>query len=132
MTEPDCVPNLARFVVQEHFARTHHFDFRLERDGVYKSWVLRKPIPRSPGVRCLAIQVADHDLGFGDFEGEIPRGEYGAGKVRIWDKGTFVATRWDANRITCRISGAKIIGTYTLIRFQRAGADRWLLFRHKD
>ncbi len=72
-------------MVQEHFARTHHYDFRLERDGVFKSWVLRKSVTNSPGVRLLAIQVEDHDLKFGDFEGRIPRGEYGAGKISIWD-----------------------------------------------
>ena len=120
-----------RFVVQEHFARTHHFDFRLEHDGVFKSWVLRKPVPRAPGVRRLAIRVEDHDLGFGDFEGEIPSGQYGAGQVRIWDRGTFVASRWDADHITFRLSGERLSGTYTLLPFKRAGDDRWLLFKHR-
>jgi bifunctional non-homologous end joining protein LigD len=61
------------FVIHEHFARTHHYDFRLEKDGVFKSWVLRKSFTHSPSIRRLAIQVDDHDLGFGSFEGEIPR-----------------------------------------------------------
>jgi DNA ligase D-like protein (predicted 3'-phosphoesterase) len=121
-----------RFVVQEHFARTHHYDFRLEKEGVLKSWVLRKPIPQSAGVRRLAIQVEDHDLAFGDFEGEILRGEYGAGKIRIWDRGTFLASRWDDDRISFRISGRKLSGSYTLIRFRRAGKNRWLLMKHKE
>ncbi len=121
----------ARFVIQEHFARTHHFDFRLERDGVYKSWVLRKPIPRSPGVRRLAIQVEDHGLGFGTSRGRFRAANTGRQGSDLGQR-DLRGQRWDANRITCRISGAKIIGTYTLIRFQRAGADRWLLFRHKD
>jgi DNA ligase D-like protein (predicted 3'-phosphoesterase) len=95
-----------------------------------KSWVLRKPIPLSPGVRRLAIQVEDHDLAFGDFEGEIPRGEYGAGKIRIWDRGTFVASRWDDDRISFRISGRKLFGAYTLMRFRRAGENRWLLIAY--
>jgi len=120
-----------RFVVQEHFARTHHYDFRLEHQGVFKSWVLRKPVPRSAGIRRLAIAVEDHDLGFGDFEGEIPQGEYGAGTVRLWDRGTYEPTRWEPNRISFRLSGAKITGTYSLIRFPRGGPDRWLLLRHK-
>ena len=128
MTEPEW----ARYVVQEHFARTHHFDFRLERDGVFRSWVLRKPISRTSGVRRLAIQVEDHDLRFGDFEGEIPQGQYGAGKIRIWDKGTFLASRWDADRITFRVKWRKLSGNYTFIRFIRAGRDRWLLMKHKD
>ena len=121
-----------RFVVQEHFARTHHFDFRLEKDGVFKSWVLRKSIPRTAGVRRLAIAVENHALSFGEFEGEIPRGEYGAGSIRIWDRGTFVASRWDDGRISFRISGRKLFGSYTLIRFRRAGENRWLLMKHKE
>ena len=125
-------PQWARFVVQEHFARTHHFDFRLEHEGVYKSWVVRKPPPEAPGVRRLAIQVDDHDLAFGDFEGEIPRGEYGAGTVGIWDHGTYLPSDWGAGRVTFRLRGEKLSGTYTLLRFDRAGADHWLLFKHKD
>jgi len=80
----------------------------------------------------LAIQVEDHDLGFGDFEGEIPPGQYGAGKVRIWDRGRYEASRWDSERITFELHGGILNGTYTLLRFRRAGAQRWLLFRHKD
>ena len=74
----------ARFVIQEHQARTHHFDFRLEKDGVFKSWAVPKGIPQEAGVRILAIQVDDHELPFGDFEGKIPAGQYGAGTVVIW------------------------------------------------
>ncbi len=121
-----------RFVIQEHFARTHHYDFRLEKDGVFKSWVLRKSFTHSPRIRRLAIQVDDHDLGFGDFEGEIPRGRYGAGKIRIWDHGEYVASRWDANKITFQLFGGKVSGRYSLIRFQRAGPNSWLLVKHKD
>jgi len=123
---------MPRFVVQEHFARTHHYDFRLERDGVFKSWVLRKPFTRSPAVRRLAIQVEDHDLGFGDFEGEIPRGQYGSGKVIIWDKGDYELSRWDAGKITFRLHGRKLVGEYSLIRFKRAGPKNWLLVKHKE
>lgn len=78
-----------RFVIQEHSARTLHFDFRLERDGVFKSWAIPKGLPERQGVRRLAIRVADHTLAFGDFEGTIPEGEYGAGNVEIWDRGTY-------------------------------------------
>lgn len=124
--------NKARFAVQEHFARTHHYDFRLERDGVFTSWVLPKAVAQSPGVRRLAIQVEDHDLSFEDFEGQIPRGTYGAGKIRIWDSGGYVASRWDGNHITFRIFGRKLFGEYSLIRFKRAGPNSWLLVKHKD
>lgn len=123
---------MARFVVQEHFSRTHHYDFRLEKDEVFKSWVLRKPFTQSPGVRRLAIQVEDHDLGFGDFEGEIPRGQYGAGKVIIWDSGDYELSHWDANRITFRLHGRKLVGEYSLIRFKRAGPKSWLLVKRKE
>lgn len=99
-----------RFVVQEHFARTHHFDFRLERDGIFKSWVLRKPIPRTAGVRRLAIAVENHDLSFGDFEGEIPRGEYGAGRITIWDRGTYLPSRWGTTGSPSSSSGIGLRG----------------------
>ena len=121
-----------RFVIQEHFARTHHYDFRLEKDGVFKSWVLRKSFTHSPSIRRLAIQVDDHDLGFGSFEGEISRGRYGAGKIRIWDNGEYIATRWDANRITFQLLGSKVSGRYSLIRFKRAGPRSWLLIKHQE
>ena len=121
-----------KFVVQEHFAQTHHYDFRLEKDGVFKSWVLRKPVPLSSGVRRLAIQVEDHDLSFGDFEGEIPTGKYGAGEVRVWDRGTFAVSRWDHERITFRLNGRKLSGVYTLVRFARAGKNHWLLLKQKE
>ena len=126
------VPRRPRYVVQEHFARTHHFDVRLEREGVFKSWVLRKPFPQTAGVRRLAIAVENHDLSFGDFEGEIPRGDYGAGRIRIWDHGTYLPSRWGEDRITFELFGDRLAGTYTLTRFVRAGPDRWLLFKHKD
>ena len=126
------IPRRPRFVVQEHFARTHHFDFRLENEGVFKSWVLRKPFPKAAGVRRLAIAVENHDLSFGDFEGEIPRGEYGAGRITIWDRGTYLPSRWGDDRITFALFGNRLAGTYILTRFLRAGPDRWLLFKHKD
>lgn len=91
--------NNSRFVIQEHFVRTHHYDFRLEKDGVFKSRALRKSFTHSRRILQLTIQVDDNDLSFGSFEGEIPRGRYGARKIRIWDSGEYVATRWDASRI---------------------------------
>ncbi len=81
------------FVIQEHFACTHHYDFRLEKDGVFKSRVLRKSFTHSSRIHRLAIQVDGQDLGFSSFVEEIPRGRYGAGKIGIWDSGEYVANR---------------------------------------
>ncbi len=81
------------FVIREHFVLAYHYDFRLEKDSVFKSRVLRKSFTHSPRIRRLAIQVDDHDLGFGGFEGAIPRGRYGAGKISIWDNGEYVTRR---------------------------------------
>jgi DNA ligase D-like protein (predicted 3'-phosphoesterase) len=118
-----------RFVIQEHHARTHHFDLRLEKDGVFKSWALPKGVPDRPGVRRLAIQVEDHDLSFGDFEGEISPGEYGAGNIRVWDCGSYTPVDWTAERITFEAHGTRTIGRFTLIRFRRGDPSDWLLVK---
>jgi DNA ligase D-like protein (predicted 3'-phosphoesterase) len=121
-----------RFVIQEHFARTHHFDFRLERDGVFKSWAVPKGVPTKPGVKRLAVQVEDHSLEWGKFEGEIPPGEYGAGTVQVWDRGTYESQVWKDNRIGFVLRGAKLQGGYELVRFKRAGDRVWLILKLPD
>ena len=118
-----------RFIIQRHQARTLHFDFRLERGGVFKSWALPKGVPTEPGEQRLAIETADHELAFGDFEGTIPPGEYGAGSIEIWDRGEYSEERWDAQHITIVLAGATIRGRYTLVKFARGGDKAWLLFR---
>jgi DNA ligase D-like protein (predicted 3'-phosphoesterase) len=121
-----------RFVIQEHFARTHHFDFRLEKDGVFKSWAVPKGIPTNTGIKRLAVQVEDHPLEWGDFEGEIPSGEYGAGTVQIWDTGTYESEEWKPNRIGLVVRGKKLQGRYELVRFESAGERAWIIFKLSD
>jgi DNA ligase D-like protein (predicted 3'-phosphoesterase) len=118
-----------RFVIQRHNARTVHYDFRLERSGVFKSWALPKGLPTKPGVRRLAIETVDHELAFGDFEGAIPEGEYGAGKIVVWDRGDYVEEQWSENAITVFLCGTIVSGRYQLVRFQRGGDRTWLLWK---
>jgi DNA ligase D-like protein (predicted 3'-phosphoesterase) len=121
-----------RFVIQEHFARSHHFDFRLEKDCVFKSWAVPKGIPTQTGIKRLAVQVEDHALEWGEFEGEIPPGEYGAGTVHFWDRGTYKSQEWQPNRIGFVLCGRKLQGSYELVRFKQAGERMWLIFKLPD
>jgi DNA ligase D-like protein (predicted 3'-phosphoesterase) len=121
-----------RFVVQKHQARTLHYDFRLERDGVLKSWAVPKGLPEETGVRRLAIQVEDHALAYGDFEGTIPAGQYGAGTVEIWDRGTYELHEWGEDRIVFTLHGERYRGPYQLIRFRSKGEREWLIFRQVE
>ncbi len=118
-----------RFVIQEHHARTHHFDFRLEKDGVFKSWAVPKGLPETPGIKRLAVQVDDHELSFGDFEGEIEEGQYGAGEVRIWDRGIYELIEWTDQRISFSLGGNQIKGQFVLVRFGRGKPNEWLLIK---
>ncbi len=119
-----------RFVIQKHDATHMHYDFRLEMDGVLKSWAIPKEPPIESGVKRLAIQVEDHQLGYIDFEGVIPKGEYGAGKVEVWDKGTYVIRHRSANKILFSLQGERLSGDYALLRFKE---DRnWLFFKNKS
>lgn len=120
---------MPRFVIQEHQARSHHFDFRLEKDGVFKSWAVPKGIPESPGVKRLAVQVDDHDLQFGNFEGSIPEGTYGAGLIRVWDKGEYEITEWSERRIAFTLNGNRTKGDYVLVRFREPEISKWLLIK---
>ena len=124
-----------RYVVQEHHASTHHFDFRLERDGVLKSWAVPKGIPEEAGIRHLAVQVDDHPLDYAGFEGEIPEGQYGAGKVSIWDSGTYTAESWQERKIVVAISGRRVGGAYVLVKLSSKGKGpdvNWIIFRKNE
>jgi len=117
------------FVIHEHEALRAgwHHDLRLERNGVLKSWAVRKGVPEEPGVRRRAAQVEDHDLGYGKFEGEIPKGQYGAGKVRIWDRGTYDTKFWSNKKIEVMFHGKRLRGEY-ILRWMEA-MKCWLLWK---
>jgi bifunctional non-homologous end joining protein LigD len=123
---------MGRFVIQKHEARTLHFDFRLEKDGVFKSWAVPKGVPEASGVRRLAVQVEDHNLEFGNFSGTIPPGEYGAGTVEICDRGCYELHEWTEDTIAFTLSGDRLRGRYRMIRFRRKGEREWLLWREKE
>ena len=117
------------FVIQEHHATHLHYDLRLERDGVLKSWAVPKGVPETVGGKHLAVAVEDHPLEYGTFDGEIPKGEYGAGTVSIWDSGTYDTKHWDDDKIEVTLHGKRLNGPYVLVKFRRAGRNEWLIFR---
>jgi len=119
------------FVVQKHNASHLHYDFRLEREGVLKSWAIPKEPPKIPGVRRLAIEVEDHALDYADFEGEIPEGHYGAGTVETWDKGTYNLIKSEEKEIIFDLYGKRLTGQYCLVRFtpKEGKGNTWLFFK---
>jgi DNA ligase D-like protein (predicted 3'-phosphoesterase) len=118
------------FVVHEHWASTHHFDFRLEMDGVLKSWAVPKGPPLDSGTKRLAIQVEDHPIEYGSFEGTIPEGEYGAGKVAIWDRGEYVLRERGPRKMRIELRGNRLRGNYELVFMkEERGQQQWLLFK---
>jgi len=120
------------FVVQEHHARRLHHDLRLEKEGVLKSWAVPKGIPEKVGEKRLAVQTEDHPLEYATFEGTIPEGQYGAGTVKIWDKGTFDIKLWNNDMVEFTLKGDRLHGRYVLTKFRKAGDEDWLLLRARD
>lgn len=122
------------FVIQKHQATHLHYDFRLEKNGVLKSWAIPKQPPVESGIKRLAIRVEDHPLDYADFEGEIPQGLYGAGKVEIWDKGTYVLQEWETTKIIFELKGEKLKGDYCLLKLKPKLAEdkNWLFFKISD
>jgi bifunctional non-homologous end joining protein LigD len=122
------------FVVQRHDATRLHYDFRLERDGALASWAVPKGMPLEPGTQHLAVHVEDHPLSYGDFEGEIPKGNYGAGTVEIWDRGTYELVDEKRNGgLTVHLHGQKLEGLWTLVPAKLSGDPKnWLLVRKRD
>jgi bifunctional non-homologous end joining protein LigD len=121
-----------RFVVQEHHATHLHWDFRLEMDGVLKSWAIPKVPPTKLGIKRLAVPVEDHPLDYIDFKGVIPEGEYGAGVVKIWDSGTYELESRTPSKIVFRLLGKKMRGRYVLIQTKWGKGVNWLLFQTKE
>lgn len=119
------------FVVHLHNASHLHRDLRLEMDGVLKSWAIPKdPLLTLEGKRLLAVQTEDHPYSYKDFEGTIPEGQYGAGTVEIWDKGTYELIEKTDKGFVIKMNGNKLKGTYVLFRFKPP--KNWLFFRKKD
>lgn len=120
------------FVVQEHHARRLHFDLRLEKEGVLKSWAVPKGIPEKMGEKRLAVQVEDHPMEYADFEGTIPEGQYGAGTVKIWDRGLFEVKVWKEDMIEFTLNGKRLQGKFVLAKFKKAGEKDWILLKARD
>ena len=141
--------NNLRFVIQEHYATHLHYDFRLEMsekersdDYVLKSWAVPKNISDKIGIKRLAIQVEDHDVGYIDFEGIIKEGSYGAGEVKIWDSGSYESIsrkyneKGELKEIVFTLNGKKLKGEYALVKTRgygggKNGKNSWLVFRRK-
>jgi bifunctional non-homologous end joining protein LigD len=115
-----------RFVVQEHQATHLHWDFRLEKEGVLKSWAVPKGPPEKKPVKRLAVQVEDHEIGYIDFHGTIPEGNYGAGTVKIWDKGTYKLESESPKRLVFELQGKRLKGRYSLVHLKD---KQWLLMK---
>jgi bifunctional non-homologous end joining protein LigD len=128
-----------RFFIQRHSARRLHYDLRLEMDGVLKSWALPHGPTLDPSIKRLAVLVEDHPLEYGKFEGTIPSGNYGAGKVTLWDRGTYEwlgpktpEQQWQAGDLKIRLHGRRLMGEFALVRTKRAQGKDWLLIKKKD
>ena len=141
---PEPEPELAeqkenRFFIQRHSARRLHYDLRLEMDGVLKSWALPQGPTLDPEMKRLAVHVEDHPLDYGNFEGTIPAGNYGAGKVTLWDRGTYEwlgekspEQQYKGGDLKLRFHGQKLVGEFALVRTNRSKGKDWLLIKKKD
>src|SRR5512140_1751295 len=136
--DPLLAPRL--FVVQKHAARRLHWDFRLELGGTLRSWAVPKGPSYDPADKRMAVEVEDHPIEYADFEGVIPAGNYGAGSVIVWDRGTWRAVGGDPaaglekGKLVFELQGYKLRGEWTLVRTRRqeGGKQQWLLMKHRD
>lgn len=123
------------YVIQKHLSTRLHYDLRLEKDGVLKSWALPKEPPAQSQEKRLAVEVEDHPLGYENFQGIIPEGQYGAGRVEIWDKGYYQILTETDNLKEILIRGKKLNGVYTLVRIKdrkKGKENLWLFFQNKN
>jgi bifunctional non-homologous end joining protein LigD len=119
-----------RFVIHEHHARRLHWDLRLERDGTLASWAVPKGLPPAPGENHLAVAVEDHPLEYLDFEAEIPKGQYGAGSIAIWDSGTYECLKWEPRKIEVALHGTRVDARYALFPIDAGEQPKnWLIHR---
>jgi bifunctional non-homologous end joining protein LigD len=128
-----------RFVVQKHAASHLHYDFRLELDGAFKSWAVAKGPSLDPADKRLAIEVEDHPLAYGDFEGTIPKGQYGGGTVMVWDRGYWQCENpeeaYRKGKLDFSLEGKKLSGGWILTRMRKRDSEKrtnWLLIKHRD
>jgi bifunctional non-homologous end joining protein LigD len=134
---PKSVKGASRFVIQKHDASRLHYDFRLEMDGVLKSWAVPKGLPWAKGEKHLAVEVEDHPVEYGTFEGIIPEGQYGGGTVMLWDRGKYYVygenplKSWEEGKMHLVLEGEKAKGEWTLIRLRgdSSGKNQWLLLK---
>ncbi|HEY6476997.1 MAG TPA: DNA polymerase ligase N-terminal domain-containing protein, partial [Polyangia bacterium] len=143
--QADSAVRARQFVIQKHAATRLHYDFRLELEGVLKSWSVPKGPSLDPQVKRLAMQTEDHPMAYADFEGIIPKGQYGGGTVLLWDRGTWEPLEGDphqefaAGNLKFRLKGTKLQGGFALIRLKPRGPRRgeddgrsWLLIKERD
>lgn len=117
------------FVIQEHHARRLHWDVRLERDGVLVSWAVPRGLPTEPGTIRLAVHTEDHPMEYATFEGEIPRGEYGGGRMSIWDHGTYETLKWTEREVAVVLHGHRVSGRYVFFRSGGESGRDWMVRR---
>ena len=138
--DPEKPANRLRFVIQRHAATRLHYDFRLEHEGVLLSWAITRGPSLDPHDKRLAVAVEDHPLPYGDFEGTIPKGEYGGGTVQLWDRGYWapqgmtVEEGLERGDLKFTLEGERLHGSWVLVRMKKWSGKRvnWLLIKHRD
>ena len=130
MGEQEAPGDGRRFVIQEHHATRLHWDLRLEHDGVLVSFAIPNGLPEAPKDNRLAVHTEDHPLEYLEFEGEIPKGQYGAGTMRVWDRGTYDVLKWEPRKIEVLLRGERVEGRYALFPIDKdEDPKNWMIHR---